>query len=109
MGELDTLLYACCPKCSKPIGRSKRCDGMELNCPKCGSPLRVVVDQDAKVMVELVQRTSATTMKTNKTAVAPWAPDSARTVRGTDTTVKSVMGSKLTQINRLPADRNPEG
>ena len=63
MGELDTLLYACCPK--------KRCDGMELNCPKCGSPLRVVVDQDAKVMVELVQRTSATTMKTNKTAVAP--------------------------------------
>lgn len=49
MGELDTLLYACCPKCSKPIGRSKRCDGMELNCPKCGSPLRVVVDQDAKV------------------------------------------------------------
>lgn len=57
MGELDTLLYACCPKCSKPIGRSKRCDGMELNCPKCGSPLRVVVDQDAKVMVELVQRT----------------------------------------------------
>ena len=66
MGELDTLLYACCPKCSKPIGRSKRCDGME-----CGSPLRVVVDQDAKVMVELVQRTSATTMKTNKTAVAP--------------------------------------
>ena len=70
MGELDTLLYACCPKCSKPIGRSKRCDGMELNCPKCGSPLRVVVDQDAKVMVELVQRTSAT-MKTNKTAVAP--------------------------------------
>ena len=41
------------------------------NCPKCGSPLRVVVDQDAKVMVELVQRTSATTMKSNKTAVAP--------------------------------------
>ena len=71
MGELDTLLYACCPKCSKPIGRSKRCDGLELNCPKCGSPLRVVVDQDAKVMVELVQRTSATTIKTNKTAVAP--------------------------------------
>lgn len=54
MGELDTLLYACCPKCSKPIGRSKRCDGMELNCPKCGSPLRVVVDQDAKVMVRSV-------------------------------------------------------
>ena len=54
MGELDTLLYACCPKCSKPIGRSKRCDGMELNCPKCGSPLRVTVDQDAKVLVELV-------------------------------------------------------
>ncbi len=71
MGELDTLLYACCSRCSKPIGRLKRCDGMELNCPKCGSPLRVVVDQDAKVMVELVQRTSATTMKSNKTAVAP--------------------------------------
>ena len=52
MGELDTLLYACCPKCSKPIGRSKRCDGMELNCPKCGSPLRVVVDQDAKVILK---------------------------------------------------------
>ena len=50
MGELDTLLYACCPKCSKPIGRSKRCDGMELNCPKCGSPLRVVVDQDLSLI-----------------------------------------------------------
>lgn len=30
MGE-QNFLYACCPKCSKPIVRSKRCDGMELN------------------------------------------------------------------------------
>ena len=71
MGELDTLLYACCPKCSKPIGRSKRCDGMELNCPKCGSPLRVTVDQDKKVLVELVQKVPLTAGKSNKTAVAP--------------------------------------
>ena len=56
MGNLSTMLYACCPKCSKPIGRSKRCDGMELNCPKCGSPLRVPGDQNAKVSVELVDQ-----------------------------------------------------
>ena len=71
MGELDTLLDACCPKCSKPIGRSKRCDGLELNCPKCGSPLRVTVDQDAKVLVELVQKAPAIKGKQNTTAVAP--------------------------------------
>lgn len=56
MAEFDSFLYACCPKCSKPIGRSKRCDGMELNCPKCGSPLRVTVDQNARVLVEIVQK-----------------------------------------------------
>ena len=56
MGELSTMLYACCPKCSKPIVRSRRCDGMELTCPKCGSALRVTVDQHAKVSVELVQK-----------------------------------------------------
>ncbi len=71
MGELDTMLYACCPKCSKPIGRSKRCDGMELNCPKCGSSLRVTVGIDAKVSVELVQKPPAKTEKQNTTAVAP--------------------------------------
>ena len=56
MGELSTMLYACCPKCSEPIGRSKRCDGLELNCSKCGSPLRLMVDQYAKVSVELVRK-----------------------------------------------------
>ena len=71
MGELNTLLYACCPKCSKPIGRTKRCDGMELTCPRCGSPLRVTVDQNAMVLVELVQKTPLPTTKSNKTAVAP--------------------------------------
>jgi hypothetical protein len=29
---------------------------MELTCPKCGSALRVTVDQHAKVSVELVQK-----------------------------------------------------
>ncbi len=55
MEELDTLLYVCCPRCGKPVGRSKRCDGMELSCPKCGIPLRVIVGTDAKISVELVQ------------------------------------------------------
>ncbi len=71
MGEIDTLLYACCPKCSKPIGRSKRCDGMELNCPKCGSPLRVTVGVDAKVSVELVNKAPAAPIQSNKTVAAP--------------------------------------
>ena len=53
-GELKSL-YACCPICTKPIGKSKRCDGMELDCPKCGSYIRVTVDQDAKVLVEVVK------------------------------------------------------
>jgi len=44
---------------------------MELNCPKCGSPLRVTVDQDKKVLVELVQKVPPTAGKPNKTAVAP--------------------------------------
>ncbi len=37
MSEGNTLLYVCCPK--------------------CGRPLVVTVDQDAKVMVGLVQHT----------------------------------------------------
>lgn len=70
MEERNILLYACCPKCCKPIGRTKQCDGMELNCPRCGSPLRVTVDQNAMVLVELVQKAPPATVKLNKTAVA---------------------------------------
>ena len=70
MGE-QNFLYACCPKCSKPIVKSKRCDGMELNCPKCGSALRVIVDQDAKVSVELVQAAPEKLKKPNMTSAAP--------------------------------------
>ncbi len=51
----DTLLYACCPKCTKPLGRLKRCDGLELRCPKCGSKLRVVVGVDAEISTKLIQ------------------------------------------------------
>ena len=32
MGDLDTLWYACCPKCSKPIGRSKRLANERTKC-----------------------------------------------------------------------------
>ncbi len=71
MEELDTFLYACCPKCSKPIGKSKRCDGMELSCPKCGSKLRVIVGQDAAVTIKLVQTIPDRPEKPNKTSVAP--------------------------------------
>ena len=67
--EDDVLLYACCPKCCKPIGRSKRIDGLELNCPKCGSPLRVTVGEDAKVLVEMVHKPPSTEKK-NRTAAA---------------------------------------
>ena len=37
MGEDTKKLYACCPVCTKPIGRSKRIDGLEITCPKCNS------------------------------------------------------------------------
>lgn len=70
MSEGNTLLYACCPKCGRPLGRAKRCDGLELNCPKCGCLLLVTVDQDAKVMVELVQHTPPPVKRTNSTAAA---------------------------------------
>lgn len=55
MGEIVTKLYACCPICTKPIGRSKRIDGLEITCPKCLSVLKVTVDQDTKVLVELIK------------------------------------------------------
>ena len=44
---------------------------MELNCPKCGSALRVIVDQDAKVSVELVQAAPEKLKKPNMTSAAP--------------------------------------
>jgi phage FluMu protein Com len=55
MGKLDTLLYACCPICTKPIGKSKRIDGMEMPCPKCGSLLKITIDEEKKVSVEFLQ------------------------------------------------------
>ncbi len=69
MGEEAKSLYACCPICTKPIGKSKRCDGMELTCPKCNSLLKVNIGQDAKVSVELIK--DGAREKTNKNSVAP--------------------------------------
>ena len=66
----DTLLYACCPKCTKPLGRLKRCDGLELRCPKCGAKLRVVVGDDAEISTKLIQAAQRTE-KPNMTSVAP--------------------------------------
>lgn len=97
MGEVNMLLYACCPRCGKPLGRARRCEGMELNCSKCGSLLMVTVDQDAKVVVELVRRESPPVTKSNNAAAAPKAPDSARTVKGVRTEVKSVIGLELAE------------
>lgn len=54
MGE-PGLYYACCPKCGKAIVKSKRCDGMELVCSKCGSTLRVTIDMSATLLIELVK------------------------------------------------------
>ena len=55
MVEEAKTLYACCPVCTKPIGKSKRIDGMEMPCPKCGSPLKITIDEDKKVSVELLK------------------------------------------------------
>ena len=55
MVEEATSLYACCPVCTKPIGKSKRVDGMEMPCPKCGSPLKITIDANKRVSVELLQ------------------------------------------------------
>ena len=66
MGEGKSL-YVCCSICSKPIVRSKRCDGMEITCSKCGSQLRIIVDQSARVSVELVKEK----VPEKKNSVAP--------------------------------------
>ena len=71
MADKGAPLYACCPKCGKPIGRAMRCDGMELNCSKCGSELRMSVDADKKVSVELVNILSTRSTKPNMNSVAP--------------------------------------
>lgn len=60
----DSGYYACCPKCGRPVVKSKRCDGMELKCSKCGSELRVFVNQTAMVVVEIVE-------KQNKNSITP--------------------------------------
>jgi hypothetical protein len=62
-------LYACCPVCAKTIGRSKRIDGLEITCSKCGSPLKLNIDLDAKVSVELLGGNSPG--KVNRSSVAP--------------------------------------
>lgn len=51
----DVMLYACCPKCGKHICKAKTCDGMELNCPKCGADLRISVDENSRVEIELLR------------------------------------------------------
>ena len=55
MVEEAQSLYACCPVCSRTIGKSKRIDGMEMPCPKCGSPLKITIAEDKKVSVELLK------------------------------------------------------
>jgi DNA-directed RNA polymerase subunit RPC12/RpoP len=54
MVEKAKALYICCPICGKAIGKSKRIDGLEMQCPKCGSSLKITVDNNAKVSVELI-------------------------------------------------------
>jgi len=47
--------YVCCSICSRPIARAKRCDGIEITCAKCGSRLRIIVEQTSRVTVEIVK------------------------------------------------------
>ncbi len=69
MTDEVTALYACCPICSRPIGKMKSCDGMEFVCPKCNARLQVIVDRDSKVLVELMREHKIE--KVNKNSVAP--------------------------------------
>ena len=55
MGETAKKLYACCPVCTRTIGKSKRIDGLEMPCPKCGSPLKIPIDEENGVSVKLVE------------------------------------------------------
>lgn len=72
MGEDAKKLYACCPICAKPIGKSKRCDGMEITCTKCGNLLQVIVNEETGVSVKLVQEPPDPVLqKPNKNSVAP--------------------------------------
>lgn len=52
----DVMLYACCPRCGKPICKTKNCECMEQSCPKCGADLRISVDENSRVEIELLRR-----------------------------------------------------
>ena len=59
-------LFVCCPKCCKTVVKTLRCDGMEIMCPRCGVKIQVVVAQDARLSVELVEE--STPAKNNSVA-----------------------------------------
>ena len=65
MVEKAKALYVYCPICGKRIVKSKRCDGIELFCPKCGSPLLITVDQDLQLLMEVNNK------ERNQDSVAP--------------------------------------
>ena len=69
MGDDAKKLYACCPVCTRAIGKSKRIDGLEMPCPKCGSPLKITIDEENGVSVKLVKDPpDQTPQKTNKSS-----------------------------------------
>ena len=55
MGEDVKKLYACCPICARAIGKSKRSDGLEMPCPKCGSPLKITINEENGVSVQTIE------------------------------------------------------
>lgn len=61
-------LFVCCPKCCKPVAKTLRCDGLELTCPRCGVKIQIVVGQNARLSVELVDDN---TIPAKNNSVAP--------------------------------------
>ena len=53
--EDGVKLYACCPRCGRQICKTRNCEDMEQSCPKCGADLRITVDENCRVEVELLQ------------------------------------------------------
>lgn len=53
--EDGVKLYACCPRCGRQICKTRNCEDMEQSCPKCGADLRITVDENCRVEVELLR------------------------------------------------------
>lgn len=53
--EDGVKLYACCPRCGRQICKTRNCEDMEQSCPKCGADLRITVNENCRVEVELLR------------------------------------------------------